>query len=110
MTSEYLTSNAIITIAVDRKGEDFDVPIHKNVRITDNYFEMFDHPLLFVECTKNIIFKNNIIQYVNTHKPWHKNTYTFNLKDVRIFLLRIIVSEISHGSQILNCMRQVGKN
>lgn len=88
LTSEYLTSDAIITIAVDRKGEDFDVPIHKNVRITDNYFEMFDHPLLFVECTKNIIFKNNIIQYVNTHKPWHKNTYTFNLKGCKDILIK----------------------
>lgn len=78
LTSEYLTSKAIITIGIERKDNKQYPSIHKNIRIEDNYFEMFDHPILYAECTKNITFNNNVIQYVNTHKPWHNNKYTFN--------------------------------
>lgn len=81
LTSNYMYTDAIITITLDRISDDSCLEkIHKNIIIKDNLFEMFDYPLLYAESVSGLIFKDNLIHYVDTHKPWHENKYTFTLK------------------------------
>ena len=43
--------------------------VHKNICIEGNTFKTFDIPLLWANCTENIIFRNNKIEKTETFPP-----------------------------------------
>lgn len=43
--------------------------VHRNICIEDNVFRTFDIPLLWANCTENIIFRNNKIEKTETFPP-----------------------------------------
>lgn len=44
-------------------------PVHKNVCIEENIFRTFDIPLLWANCTENIVFRSNKIEKTMTFLP-----------------------------------------
>ena len=76
-----MTCEAIISIS--REGHEkvkTYFPLHRNIRIEHNTFELYDYPALFAYSVKGITFNSNILKYSNKHKPWHYNkaNLTFN--------------------------------
>jgi len=81
LTSEYMTCEGVISIALEVPDLDTkNPPIHKNIKIFNNTFEMFDYPVLYALSVDGISFNNNIIKHSKDNIPWHKNkqNLTFN--------------------------------
>lgn len=79
--------NAIIAINPSNSIIDAEHPVHKNIRIENNIFKIFEYPVLFAKSVGGLTFKNNKIVRTNTMSPRsnNKNTYYLNgCKDVVI--------------------------
>ena len=48
-----------------------DGPVHRNIRIEDNTFVMFDAPLLYARATEGLRFAGNRIERTDARRPWH---------------------------------------
>lgn len=84
LTSMYQFTEGIISIYPEIPNLDLLInPYHRNIRILNNTFEMFDYPVLFVLNTNGISFKNNIIKKVNTHTPFHTRKFTLTFDACR---------------------------
>lgn len=60
---------------------------HSDITISDNEFEMFDTPLLYVKSTQRVRFIGNTIKYNNEYPAFHANRRTFlfeHVKDITI--------------------------
>jgi len=80
LTSMYMTCEAIISISLEVPAFDAkNPPIHKNIKIFNNTFELYDYPALYALSVDGISFNDNKLKYSNLHKPWHprKNNLTF---------------------------------
>ncbi|OHS98997.1 Alpha-1,3-galactosidase B [Tritrichomonas foetus] len=51
------------------------VSYHANVLIEDNYFDIFDIPILYAISTENITIRNNKIKYNNDFPGWGEKTF-----------------------------------
>ncbi len=81
LTSEYMTSEAVITVGLEVPELALNEPcIHRNISIINNDFEMHDFPALYALSVDRIVFSYNKIRYSDRYKTWHKNkqTLTFN--------------------------------
>lgn len=84
LTSPFQFCEAIISIypvipEIERQKDYF----HSGIVIENNYFETFDHPLLFAISVDGLIFRKNLIYGDTRFKPYHSNMLTFNLTRVR---------------------------
>ena len=55
-------------------------PVHKNIRIENNTFKIFDYPVLYAKSTEGLSFINNTIERTTQLKPStsNKNLFYFN--------------------------------
>jgi len=84
LTSMYMTCEAIISISLEVPAFDAkNPPIHKNIKIFDNTFEMYDYPALYALSVDGISFNNNKMKYSNLHKPWHPHKYNLTFEACR---------------------------
>lgn len=71
--------NAVIAIHPSNNVVDADLPVHRNIRIENNAFHLFDYPLLYAKSTKGLRFIGNTIKRSHTLEPFSSNHYLFYL-------------------------------
>jgi len=55
-------------------------PFHRNIRIENNTFRVFDRPILYASSVDGLVFTGNTIVRTDAFKPWHRNPYAITLK------------------------------
>jgi hypothetical protein len=79
---------AIINITPSfRPNSVTDIPFHRNILITNNWFNFFDYPVLRARSVGNLQFTNNTLTRTYTYKPygWIKSNFLLEgCRDVKI--------------------------
>lgn len=83
LTNLFQFTNAVISIypeipELDKQTRYF----HRGIRIEDNYFETFDHPILYAKSVDGLIFRRNEIKENHDFPPFHWNQERFLLERV----------------------------
>ncbi|MBJ7880603.1 right-handed parallel beta-helix repeat-containing protein [Gelidibacter salicanalis] len=75
LTSMYQFTSAIISIypEIPDLGNQTSY-FHSGIRIENNEFETFDHPILYAKSVNGLIFKNNTVITNQEYPPFHSNT------------------------------------
>lgn len=63
-----------------------DVPgrfFHRNIRVEDNTFQVFDRPLLYARNVDGLVFRGNRIVRTDFRPPWHPNHDAIYLRHCR---------------------------
>ncbi|MDP4184028.1 MAG: right-handed parallel beta-helix repeat-containing protein [Bacteroidota bacterium] len=81
--SEQEKNNFIIAIAPENHELVSGYMVHKNIRIDNNTFKVYDCRILTARSTENLIFSNNRIIKTNIMKPYRDNCSSFNLNACR---------------------------
>ena len=69
---------AVITIHPSFKPRsDTDEAYHRNIRIENNTFKMFDYPVLFARSVRDLKFTGNKLERTKTYEPFASNKATF---------------------------------
>ncbi|MFV0267268.1 MAG: hypothetical protein ACK5HT_09045 [Draconibacterium sp.] len=80
LTSNYQFSEAIISIFPEvpelRENKS---PYHKNIRILQNEFHVYDYPVLFAQSVNGLTFENNHLSRSYAYRPFHRRKHTFSL-------------------------------
>ncbi|MGV3509376.1 MAG: alpha-1,3-galactosidase-related protein [Sphingobacteriaceae bacterium] len=88
MTSNYQFCEAIISLYPEVPVMNEKTPTyHKNIRILDNEFHVYDYPVLFAQSINGLKFENNQLKRSYDFKPFHHRKASFSLigcKDVTI--------------------------
>lgn len=71
--------NAVIALNPSNTLIDPDRPVHKNVRIEENEFRVFDYPVFYAKSTQGLVFKNNTIIRTHDLQPKSSNKQAFFL-------------------------------
>lgn len=56
-------------------------PCHRNIRIENNTFRVFDRPILYASSVDGLSFTGNTMVRTDAFKPWHRNQYAITLKN-----------------------------
>ncbi|MNC50571.1 Alpha-1,3-galactosidase A [compost metagenome] len=62
----------VIHIAPENKDADRDAPVHRNIRIENNTFEIMDAPLLSAKSTQGLKFRHNSVVVMAAEKSMDK--------------------------------------
>lgn len=87
MTSYYQFCQAVISIEPEIPNAKVEYPFHRNIRIEDNTFHLFDYPVLYAKSVDGLTFSNNTLIRNNDFKPFHRRKAGITLefcKDVTI--------------------------
>lgn len=77
LTSLYQSAHAQITIDPSIQGLNPEQPFHKNIRILNNTFHVFDHPILSAKSVDGLTFSHNTIDLNDDFKSYHYNPFPF---------------------------------
>jgi len=80
LTSMYQFCEAVISIypvipQLDPKAPAF----HRNIRIENNHFDLYDYPLLFARSVDGLAFVGNTLVHSTRFEPWHPRKTTITL-------------------------------
>lgn len=76
--------DAVITITPGpRPRQADDAPYHRNIRITDNFFRVFDAPLLRARSVGTLLFTGNRIEKTDDYRPYAWQQSAFSLDGCR---------------------------
>lgn len=70
-SSIYQFCEAVISIDPEIPEPDIRYPYHRNIRIVDNTFHLFDYPILFARSVDGLTFSNNTLIRDTTYAPYH---------------------------------------
>ncbi len=70
-SSIYQFCEAVISIDPEIPTPDMRHPYHRNIRIIDNTFHLFDYPILFARSVDGLVFSNNTLIRNTTYQPYH---------------------------------------
>jgi hypothetical protein len=56
-------------------------PFHRNIRIENNIFRVFDRPILYASSVNGLSFTGNTVVRTETFTPWHRNSNAITLKN-----------------------------
>ncbi|MDX1314833.1 MAG: right-handed parallel beta-helix repeat-containing protein, partial [Eudoraea sp.] len=98
LTSLYQFSEAVISIYpeipdLDASEEKF----HRNIRILDNDFHLYDYPVLYAKSVDGLQFKGNRLIRSERFAPFHPRKYGFSLLSCR----NVEISGNSIGENVL---------
>ena len=80
--------HAVITIHPSFKPQgDGDEAYHRNIRIENNTFKVFDYPVLFARSVRDLKFTGNKLVRTNAYEPFAMNKATFWLDGCRNVLI-----------------------
>ncbi len=87
LTCMYQFTNAVISIYpeipdLNAQKAYFHGGKKNAIRIVDNVFETFDHPLLYAKSVDGLLWKNNKIRHNEDHAPFHWNNNSVLLERV----------------------------
>jgi len=79
LTSMYQFCEAVISICPEIPKPEANKIFHRNIRITDNEFHLFDYPVLYAFSVDGIVFSNNRLIKSSDFEPFHyrKDGLTF---------------------------------
>ena len=81
LTSPFQFTEAVISICPEIPELREDLPcFHRNIRIEDNVFIAFDHPLVFAKSVDGMTIKNNVFVKSTTYAPYHWNKTWLTLR------------------------------
>ena len=84
LTSLYQFSEAVISIYPEIPDmEASEKKYHRNIRILDNEFHLYDYPVLYAKSVDGLVFRGN--QLIRSHRfpPFHPRKYGFSLLSCR---------------------------
>jgi hypothetical protein len=87
LTNWYQFGEGVISIYPIIPDFDKNRPFHRNIRIENNSFDMFDYSALYALSVDRLSFNNNTIKHNTLYKPWQgrKAMLTFEgCKDVQV--------------------------
>jgi hypothetical protein len=98
LTSMYQFSEAVISIYpeipdLNASKEKY----HRNIRILDNEFHLYDYPALYAKSVDGLEFKGNRLIRSHRFPPFHSRKYTFSF----ISCLKVNVSDNSISEEVL---------
>ncbi|GAB6866166.1 right-handed parallel beta-helix repeat-containing protein [Bacteroides acidifaciens] len=70
-SSLYQFCEAVISIDPEIPTPEQKYPYHRNIRIVDNTFHLFDYPILFARSVDGLTFSNNTLIRDTTYQPYH---------------------------------------
>lgn len=70
-SSLYQFCEAVISIDPEVPTPDTRYPYHRNIRIVDNTFHLFDYPIVFARSVDGLTFSNNTLIRDTTYLPYH---------------------------------------
>ena len=70
-SSLYQFCEAVISIDPEIPEPDVRSPYHRNIRIEENTFNLFDYPILFARSVDGLSFTNNLLVRDTTYQPYH---------------------------------------
>jgi len=70
LTSWYQFGEGIISILPIIPEWDTEKPYHRNIRIEDNHFDVFDYSVLYALSVDGLSFTGNTIKHNTQYKPW----------------------------------------
>ncbi len=81
LTSMYQFCEAIISIYPEIPKPDVTKPgFHRNIRIENNQFDLYDYPVLYAKSVDNLNFTGNHLTESHSFKPWHPRKYSVSLE------------------------------
>jgi len=87
LTSWYQFGEGVISIYPIIPDFDPETPFHRNIRIENNHFDLFDYSVLYGLSVDSLTFNNNTIVHNTQYTPWQgrKAMLTFEgCKDVQV--------------------------
>jgi len=75
----YNNGGAVIAVEPENTVIDLKNPVHRNIRIENNFFECYDYPVLHAKSVKGLSFSGNKIMHSHTLNPVSGNKFTLNL-------------------------------
>lgn len=70
-SSQYQFCEAVISIYPEIPEPDVRYPFHRNIRIEDNTFHLFDYPILYARSVDGLTFLGNKLIRNTTYQPYH---------------------------------------
>lgn len=70
-SSLYQFCEAVISIDPEIPAPDTRYPYHRNIRIVDNTFHLFDYPIVFARSVDGLTFSGNTLIRDTTYTPYH---------------------------------------
>ena len=80
LTSMFQFCEAIISIYPEIPKVDKTKPFHRNIRIVNNTFNLFDYPVLYAKSTAGLIFNDNMIKRSTRFKAMHPRKFMITLE------------------------------
>jgi hypothetical protein len=98
----YQFCEAIISIYPEIPKADGTKPgYHKNIRIENNQFEVYDYPVLYAKSTDDLTFTGNTLKASQRFKPWHPRKYSVSLEFCKNVTIRDnVIDPAVHGRNI----------
>lgn len=70
-SSIYQFCEAVISIDPEIPAPDKRYPYHRNIRVEENTFHLFDYPILFARSVDGLSFTGNLLIRNTTYQPYH---------------------------------------
>nr|WP_302829521.1 alpha-1,3-galactosidase B [uncultured Bacteroides sp.] len=70
-SSIYQFCEAVISVDPEIPAPDKRYPYHRNIRIEENTFHLFDYPILFARSVDGLSFTDNLLIRDTTYQPYH---------------------------------------
>lgn len=83
LTSSYQFGEGIISILPIIPERSPETPFHRNIRIENNQFDVFDYSVLYALSVDGLSFKNNTIKHNTQYEPWQGRTATLTFECCR---------------------------
>lgn len=84
LTSMYQFCEAVISIYPEIPKPDPSKPgFHRNIRIENNRFDLYDYPVLYAKSVDNLIFTGNKLAFSNKFQPWHPRKFSVSLESCK---------------------------
>jgi hypothetical protein len=89
LTSMYQFCEAVISIYPEIPQPDPLKPgFHRNIRIENNQFDLYDFPVLYAKSVDNLTFTGNNLSVSHRFLPWHPRKYSISLEYCKGVIIR----------------------
>ncbi len=89
LTSMYQFCEAVISIYPEIPKPDPTKPgFHRNIRIENNQFDLYDYPVLYAKSVDNLTFTGNYLTRSHRYQPWHPRKFSVSLEFCKGVIIR----------------------
>lgn len=89
LTSMYQFCEAVISIYPEIPKPDKTKPgFHRNIRIENNQFDLYDYPVLYAKSVDGLTFIGNKLTASHKYQPWHPRKFSVSLEFCKDVIIR----------------------